>query len=94
MKHRQVVIIIYLYNATQPVATDWKTAYASLKVDVSIKEVSWATPGAKAGLAKLEEFCSKRLKQFATNRNDPTTDNLSGLSPWLHFGELIVEHQI
>ena len=47
-------------------------------------------PGTKAGLAKLEEFCSKKLKQFATNRNDPTTDNLSGLSPWLHFGEFNV----
>ena len=47
-------------------------------------------PGTKAGLAKLEEFCSKKLKQFVTNRNDPTTDNLSGLSPWLHFGEFNV----
>lgn len=48
-------------------------------------------PGSKAGLARLEEFCSKRLKQFASNRNDPTTNSLSGLSPWLHFGELDAE---
>ena len=74
----------------QPVSTDWKKAIGSLRVDNKVKEVSWAVPGAKAGLAKLEEFCSKKLKQFATNRNDPTTDNLSGLSPWLHFGEFNV----
>ena len=74
-------------------ATDWKKAYESLKVDNNVKEVSWATPGTTAGLAKLEEFCSKKLKQFATGRNDPTTDSLSGLSPWLHFGEFVVELQ-
>ena len=75
----------------QPSPTDWRKAFASLTVDTTVKEVSWAVPGSKGGLAKLEEFCSKRLKQFASNRNDPTTDNLSGLSPWLHFGELDVE---
>ena len=51
-------------------------------------------PGSKAGLAKLEEFCSKRLKQFAANRNDPTADSLSGLSPWLHFGELTIRLKV
>lgn len=45
-------------------------------------------PGSRAGLVMLEEFCSKRLNKFAASRNDPTTDSLSGLSPWLHFGEL------
>jgi len=57
-------------------------------VDGSVKEVSWAVPGFKSGLAKLEEFCNKRLKQFAAKRNDPTINTLSDLSPWLHFGEL------
>ena len=62
-----------------------------MRVDNSVKEVSWAVPGTNAGLAKLEEFCNKRLKQFAAKRNDPTVDALSDMSPWLHFGELDIE---
>ena len=69
----------------QPV--DWVSAEASLEVDHSVKEVTWATPGTTAGMRMLEEFCSKRLKNFDKQRNDPVIDGLSNLSPWFHFGE-------
>lgn len=69
----------------QPV--DWTAAEASLQVDLSVKEVSWATPGTTAGLAMLEEFCSVRLKNFDKDRNNPVVNGLSNLSPWFHFGK-------
>jgi len=65
----------------------WDGAAASLDVDHSVKEVSWATPGTTAGMAVLETFCSKKLRNYDKHRNDPVIDGLSSLSPWFHFGE-------
>ena len=72
---------------SQLTPVDWEAAEASLEVDRNVKEVSWAMPGTAAGMAMLEEFCSKRLKNFDKQRNDPCVNGLSNLSPWLHFGE-------
>ena len=55
---------------------------------MTVGPVDWAKPGASAGLAMLEEFCSKRLKLFGTKRSDPAINALSNLSPWFHFGNL------
>ena len=77
---------VYLTTQVQPV--DWASAEASLQVDCSVKEVAWATPGTTAGMAMLEEFCSKRLKNFDKCRNDPASNGLSNLSPWFHFGKV------
>lgn len=66
-----------------------------IDVDRSIKEVDWAEPGTKAGLEMLESFCQERLKYFSTDRNNPTKNALSNLSPWFHAGKyyyLITEH--
>ena len=68
---------------------DWVAAEASLQVDRTVKEVAWATPGSAAGMAMLEEFCSKRLKNFDKHRNDPVINGLSNLSPWFHFGKVL-----
>ncbi|KAJ9593744.1 hypothetical protein L9F63_014717 [Diploptera punctata] len=70
---------------------DWSRAEASLEVDRSVKPVTWATPGTKAGLTVLQTFCNSRLKLFASKRNDPTADALSNLSPWFHFGQVSVQ---
>lgn len=60
----------------------------SLEVDETVKPVEWAVPGTRAGLDTLNEFCLKRLRKYATQRNDPNVNALSNLSPWLHFGKL------
>merc|ERR1712107_65258 len=49
------------------------------------------TPGATAGQAQLEDFIAKRLDLFADRRNDPNVKALSGLSPWIHFGQISVQ---
>ncbi len=36
----------------------------------------------------LSDFIQNRLKSYATDRNDPSIDGLSRLSPYLHFGQL------
>ncbi|XP_034650866.1 deoxyribodipyrimidine photo-lyase-like [Drosophila subobscura] len=67
---------------------DWAAAYAMLECDMDVDEVKWAKPGYKAACLQLYEFCSRRLGKFNDKRNDPTVDALSGLSPWLHFGQI------
>lgn len=44
--------------------------------------------GEKHANAAFNDFIQNRLKGYATNRNDPANDNLSRLSPYLHFGQL------
>lgn len=47
-----------------------------------------ATPGPKAGLNHLHHFISDVLPTYAMGRNDIAHDQQSGLSPYLHFGQL------
>lgn len=65
---------------------DWKEAFHSLEVDMTVDEVTWAKPGYSNGVKELEAFCSNRLKLFNKKRNDPLANALSNLSPWFHFG--------
>jgi len=45
-------------------------------------------PGECAARPALDRFIREGLNGYATNRNDPSRDGQSGLSPWLHFGML------
>lgn len=45
-------------------------------------------PGKTEGMKKLEEFIEERLTGYAERRNDPVADAQSGLSPYLHFGQI------
>lgn len=74
-----------------PEAVDWEAARNFLQVDRSVGEVDWAVPGTAAGLDMLESFCNQRLKIFASHRNNPNTEALSNLSPWIHFGQVSVQ---
>ena len=44
----------------------------------------------KAGEAKkrLREFIDRKLAAYAETRNDPNVDAVSGMSPYLHFGQI------
>ncbi len=44
--------------------------------------------GEAAAHTLLERFITRRLAQYAANRNDPTANVLSDLSPYLHFGQI------
>ena len=56
-------------------------------VDESVEAVTWAKGGSKAGFLQLYSFLHHRLHAYAQNRNDPTKDALSNISPWFHFGK-------
>jgi deoxyribodipyrimidine photo-lyase len=82
------------WTAAQPEAIDWDSLIAqALAVGSEVPEVAWAVPGEAAAARMLEgdgpeSFLPKRLKLYE-KRNDPNVPGaLSGLSPWLHFGQL------
>lgn len=47
-----------------------------------------AAPGEKAAAKHLEDFLANDLDRYAMNRNDIADDQQSGLSPYLHYGQL------
>ena len=74
--------------SSRPSKTDWEKATSTLKVNKTVSEVSSISPGEKAARAALKYFLQNRLPTYDEQRNDPTLDGQSNLSPYLHFGQL------
>jgi len=66
----------------------WEKVINKLNVDRTIGELDWIKPGERSAKKMLDDFLTKRLKDYATVRNDPNQNGQSGLSPYLHFGQL------
>lgn len=64
-------------------STDWSKA---------IKEDTQSSlqfkPGSLNALNMLDKFLSTGIKNYADQRNDPSIDGQSNLSPYLHFGQI------
>lgn len=67
---------------------DWDQVWAGLDVRGDIPEATSIVPGEAAALRCLEGFLAERLARYPEERNDPARDALSGLSPYLHFGQI------
>jgi deoxyribodipyrimidine photo-lyase len=60
----------------------------SLPLDRSVPPVTWLRPGEQAAREHLQRFLSEKLTAYDRDRNDPTRDGQSDLSPYFHFGQL------
>jgi deoxyribodipyrimidine photo-lyase len=60
------------------------------KIDVArdVKGVSWLRGGTSEAKRLLKEFIARRLQRVPEERNDPSKDCVSRLSPYLHFGQV------
>ncbi len=67
---------------------DWLKVERSLEVDNTVAPVTWLKPGEKAATVSLKTFLNAGLKKYDVERNDPNLSGQSGLSPYLHFGQL------
>ncbi len=67
---------------------DWDRIIKLLPVDKSITPLSWIIPGAKAAKGMLSLFIENKIEKYDSDRNDPTKDVQSNLSPYLHFGHI------
>ena len=66
----------------------WDRLRGDLQVDRSVPEVEWIKPGAAAARRALRRFLGEKLSRYDGDRNDPTLDGQSNLSPYLHFGQI------
>jgi deoxyribodipyrimidine photo-lyase len=65
------------------------TVLAKLSIDRSVAPVTrFFKGGTSQGKAKFDDFIKKRFHHYVENRNQPQTDDISHMSPYLHFGQL------
>ncbi len=67
---------------------NWLKLRQSLDINESVLPVSNYISGEKAAQKSMQDFIKQRLTGYNLNRNNPVTDGQSGLSPYLHFGQL------
>ncbi len=79
---RQSVLIEKAYE------NKWDELVRTLKIDFSVQEVGWLTPGEESAKTVLKSFISEKLEFYAEDRNDPNKDGQSNLSPYIHFGQI------
>ncbi|HPS90687.1 MAG TPA: deoxyribodipyrimidine photo-lyase [Methanothrix sp.] len=66
---------------------DWQEAQKWLKAD-AMPEAKWIVPGEAAALWQLDHFLKHGLSGYSKDRNNPNIAGQSGLSPYLHFGQI------
>jgi len=67
---------------------EWKKLTASLNIDNGTGQLHWIAPGESEAQMRLTHFIEEKSTLYATDRNDPTKDGQSDLSPYLHFGQI------
>jgi len=67
---------------------DTEAALARLDLDRTVGRVAGHRGGASEAERRLRAFVGRKLAAYAEDRNDPSLDGLSGLSPYLHFGQI------
>ena len=64
---------------------------ASCPIDHSVPPSPLFKGGMKAAHARLAGFLEHGIERYSTERNDPNLDASSGLSPYLHFGNISMQ---
>lgn len=67
---------------------NWVRVRREMQLDVDVKKVDWLEPGEAAAHKALNGFIAHKLSSYDEDRNDPTVDGQSNLSPYIHFGQL------
>lgn len=70
---------------------NWEAIAITVTADHSVRPVEWLTPGEKGAAAVLGKFLDERISNYAAKRNDPNVNEVSGLSPYLHFGHIAAQ---
>jgi deoxyribodipyrimidine photo-lyase len=72
---------------------DWEAAMLAGTAGIDLNDAnSWTPPpGEEAAISTLLDFAANRLEAYETARNDPGKQGQSGLSPYLHFGQIAAQ---
>ena len=76
------------FEPTVPDPASIPSIVASCDIDHTVGPVPAIPGGARAARAKLEAFLARDLPRYREERGDPGADATSGLSPYLHFGNI------
>ncbi len=68
--------------------TDVPAALAKLRIDRRIGQVTTYTGGYAQADKLLTHFLNRKLSHYAQQRNEPAGDDVSHMSPYLHFGQI------
>lgn len=61
---------------------------SKLKLDKTVAPSNIFKGGTSQALKLLKEFSTKKLEKYEELKNDPSLDYVSGLSPYIHFGQI------
>lgn len=79
----------HLFPWTDPrPSIDWSQVLAGITADPNVPPVTWCQPGEAEARERLQTFIRRGLRQYDSDRNDPTLSGQSDLSPYLHFGHI------
>ncbi|ATU08545.1 deoxyribodipyrimidine photo-lyase [Methanohalophilus portucalensis] len=67
---------------------DFEQILESMDIGMNVEPSAVYKGGIHQARKKLSDFISGRLGDYAEKRNDPNLDFLSGMSPYLHFGQI------
>ena len=67
---------------------DWKKAGNFNQANPDVPEVQSIKAGEAAAQTQLRRFLKDKLPDYSRDRNDPTRNGQSGLSAYLHFGQI------
>jgi deoxyribodipyrimidine photo-lyase len=69
-------------------AEDFAALAGTMKIDRTVAPVEGLAGGTASANRLLEAFIAGKLRHYGDRRNDPGLDFASGLSPYLHFGQI------
>jgi deoxyribodipyrimidine photo-lyase len=75
-------------NTPEKPGVDFKKTIMDIRTDRSVGEVNGIEPGEKGAQKALDSFIDGRIDGYGSKRNNPDNDMQSGLSPYLHFGNI------
>jgi deoxyribodipyrimidine photo-lyase len=67
---------------------DINSIISKLNIDRTVKKVDFFTGGTNQAKTHLDNFINFKIKSYSEQRNDLTKENLSNMSPYLHFGQI------
>jgi deoxyribodipyrimidine photo-lyase len=80
--------VTHPYSTDKRLRQSYEEIVAGYLQDVKETGNYFPKPGADAARQVLGTFIRGKLDVYAQQKNDPTKDVLSGLSPYLHFGQI------
>ena len=90
LKHQELKIKIVIdLKSINSKLTNPQKLIDSLNIDKSVPDCEQFHPGGISEAEnRLKNFINKKLSEYSELRNEPAQDFQSGLSPYLHFGQI------